>query len=102
MKRGAARAAGGGRTLVGTGMAHTVTVQEGFAIHQLNDLHELAKCLQANFTKMAADDEEQYLDEAEVQTQQKRASMRGSKKSIKLTRTPTAARRSPSTSSTAS
>lgn len=45
----------------GTGTAHTVTVDEGFAIHQLNDLHELAKCLQANFSQSAADDEEQYL-----------------------------------------
>lgn len=45
----------------GLGHAHVVTVDEGFAIHQLNDVHELAKCLQADFANHAGTDEEQTI-----------------------------------------
>ena len=54
----------GNRTLTatfGTGAAHTITVVEGFAIHQLNDVHEVAKCIQADLATQVAEDEQQYV-----------------------------------------
>ena len=34
--------------------AHTITVQQGFEIHRLNDLHQLTMCLCADFGKQTS------------------------------------------------